>query len=259
MTSTDRSTPARRGVVAAVRRRLTREETVSAVVAVGVVLVARFALGLLALIGSAIGFSATSFPSGFLATPVGQFLGSFVLYPFPFYLAAAIVLIFVSPLATDAPLAAVLRSGAIAGAIGTAALAVVGIAPGVLLSISGNTWANLALYLTTIPLSNGIVDTALLLVGCVLSWLWARRERDRLGADPGEYVPRPRRSRDVVDEPAVLDVVDEGPAVVTGDPDSPTATTEPRGGRAASGRPRRPEVDGGDPTDQSRFAPPEGL
>jgi len=137
------------------------------------------------MVGAAVGFSVTAFPSGFAATPVGQFLGSFVFYPFPFYVVAFVVLLVVRPLETAAPLATVLRRALVAGAAGTLALAVVGVVPGVLLSQSGGTWANLVLYVTTIPLAAGVVDTALLVVGAVVAWLWARREGDDpAGAQP---------------------------------------------------------------------------
>ncbi|NII51212.1 hypothetical protein [Frigoribacterium endophyticum] len=174
-----------RAAVVSLRGTSGRDRLVAAATAVGVVLLARFALGLLAMVGAAVGFSVTAFPSGFAATPVGQFLGSFVFYPFPFYVVAFVVLLVVRPLETAAPLATVLRRALVAGAAGTLALAVVGVVPGVLLSRSGGTWANLVLYVTTIPLAAGVVDTALLVVGAVLAWLWARREGDDpAGADP---------------------------------------------------------------------------
>ena len=174
-----------RAAVVSLRGISGRDRLVAAATAVGVVLLARFALGLLAMVGAAVGFSVTAFPSGFAATPVGQFLGSFVFYPFPFYVVAFVVLLVVRPLETAAPLATVLRRALVAGAAGTLALAVVGVVPGVLLSQSGGTWANLVLYVTTIPLAAGVVDTALLVVGAVVAWLWARREGDDpAGAQP---------------------------------------------------------------------------
>jgi len=174
-----------RAAVVSLRGTSGRDRLVAAATAVGVVLLARFALGLLAMVGAAVGFSVTAFPSGFAATPVGQFLGSFVFYPFPFYVVAFVVLLVVRPLETAAPLATVLRRALVAGAAGTLALVVVGVVPGVLLSQSGGTWANLVLYVTTIPLAAGVVDTALLVVGAVVAWLWARREGDDpTGADP---------------------------------------------------------------------------
>jgi hypothetical protein len=174
-----------RAAVVSLRGTSGRDRLVAAATAVGVVLLARFALGLLAMVGAAIGFSVTAFPSGFAATPVGQFLGGFVFYPFPFYVVAFLVLLVGRPLETAAPLATILRRALVAGAWGTLALAVVGVVPGVLLSQSGGTWANLVLYVTTIPLAAGVVDTALLVVGAVVAWLWARREGDdAVGAEP---------------------------------------------------------------------------
>jgi hypothetical protein len=164
------------------------QRLVAAATALGVVLVARFALGLVALVGSALGYSVTPWPSDFTATPVGQFLGSFVLYPFPFYVVALGVLLLVRPVEADLSLPRALRHGLVAGAAGTVALAVVGVVPGVAASLSGGTWVNLALYLTTIPLSAGIVDTALLLVGVVLAWHAARTSAGHAESSAGDPV-----------------------------------------------------------------------
>jgi len=163
---------ARRGPIAPWRERVLATST-----ALVVLLVVQFVLGLTALVGTAITTTATPFPSGFVATPVGQFLGAFLLYPWPFYVTAALVLLVVRPVSAAQPLPVVLVRGALAGAVGTVALALVGIVPGVLLSLEGGTWANLALYLTSIPLSRGIGLTAVLLVGCVLARLWLHEPR----------------------------------------------------------------------------------
>ena len=88
-----------------------RSRLLAAATALGVVLVARFALGLAALVGSALGYSVTPWPSDFTATPVGQFLGSFVLYPFPFYLVAFVVLLLVRPVDAGLSLPRALRHG----------------------------------------------------------------------------------------------------------------------------------------------------
>jgi hypothetical protein len=220
-----------RAVVVSARGAGGREAVLAAATALGVLLVVRFALGLLALVGSAIGYSVTAFPSGFVATPVGQFLGGFVFYPFPFYVAAFATLVVARPIRARDDLGAVLRSTLVAGAVGTAALAVVGIVPGVTLSIDGGTWANLALYLTTIPLSAGVVDTAVLALGGVLAWWWLRA---------GDSTPASGRDRSATDEPAGDDepaggdqpgpVGDSGAAA--GPPTSPLA----RDGRAAGTR-----------------------
>lgn len=220
-----------------------------------VVLVARFALGLVALVGSAVGFSVTAFPSGFVATPVGQFLGSFAFYPFPFYVASLVVLVAVRPLTPRSDLRTVVRHATVAGVVGTFALAVVGIVPGIALSISGGTWVNLALYLTTIPLSAGIVDTALLVAGAVLARLW-------LGGGDGDEVwsvaPEARADDATVDDATDVD-----------DDTAPPAVDDPRPARVvpAAGRgparpvepPERPVVPAHPapaPDDWSRFAPP---
>jgi hypothetical protein len=219
-----------------------RARLLSAASAVGVVLLARFVLGLLAMVGSAVGFSVTAFPSGFTATPVGQFLGGFAFYPFPFYVVAFLVLLLVRPIEAATPLDRVLRHAVVAGAAGTLALAVVGIVPGVLLSRSGNTWANLVLYVTTIPLAAGVIDTALLVVGCVLAWLWAHHDgapATPAGAATGETA--------VTAPPAGGDVAGEQPASPSGaeTPSArhpePAASAEP----APSSGPVRPVLQSG--------------
>jgi hypothetical protein len=235
-----------------------RERLLVAGTALVVVLVARFALGLVALVGSAVGFSVTAFPSGFVATPVGQFLGSFVLYPFPFYAASFVVLAAVRPLTPRSDLRTVVRHAVVAGGVGTVALAVVGIVPGIVLSIDGGTWVNLALYLTTIPLSAGIVDTALLVAGAVLARLW-------LGGGDGDEVwtvePTPRVAEaeadddatdvdDVTAPPAVGgDRLTRVPTVVAAGPSAPVVPRE---------RPVVPAHPAPAPDDWSRFAPPAG-
>ncbi|WP_223269563.1 hypothetical protein [Frigoribacterium sp. ACAM 257] len=244
-----------------------RQRLLAAATALGVLLVARFALGLAALVGSALGFSVTPWPSDFTSTPVGQFLGSFVLYPFPFYLVAFVVLLLVRPVDPALSLPRVLRHGLVAGAAGTVALAVVGIVPGVAASLSGGTWVNLALYLTTIPFAAGVVDTALLLVGVVLAWHAARSATPAVGsaaddavadeslvdagaiaeeapAGLGDAVPQPAHEP----APARHDVTSEdGPAgsarpAAVPPPARATRPTPPRGTSAAD--------------DWSRFAPP---
>ena len=262
-----RSLPA---AVHGLRTPVGRARLLAAATALGVVLVARFALGLVAMAGAALGYSVTPWPSDFTATPVGQFLGSFVLYPFPFYVVAFVVLLLVRPVDPDLPLAPVLRRGVVAGASGTVALAVVGIVPGVAASLSGGTWVNLALYLTTIPLSAGIVDTALLLVGVVVAWHAARSAPgvadaaadpvapgdeaagpapiadpdEEAVADPRGQVADPAREPAPVERTSALDASPEAtapvPAVL---PVAPTTRpAPPRGDSAAD--------------DWSRFAPP---
>ena len=229
-----------------------RSRLLSAATALGVVLVARFALGLAALVGSALGYSVTPWPSDFTATPVGQFLGSFVLYPFPFYLVAFVVLLLVRPVDAGLSLPRALRHGLVAGAAGTVALALVGIVPGVAASLSGGTWVNLALYLTTIPFTAGVVDTALLLVGVVLAW-HASRAATLLG-DPVDVESRGDEgaAADPVEPghaPVEVTTVEEVPADTSGrvqdsarEPTPATRPTPPRSSSAAD--------------DWSRFAPP---
>jgi len=229
-----------------------RSRLLAAATALGVVLVARFALGLAALVGSALGYSVTPWPSDFTATPVGQFLGSFVLYPFPFYLVAFVVLLLVRPVDAGLSLPRALRHGLVAGAAGTVALALVGIVPGVAASLSGGTWVNLALYLTTIPFAAGVVDTALLLVGVVLAWHASRAAT--IPGDPvdvesgGDEMPA---ADQVEPHPAPVEVptVEEAPAGPRGrvhdtarEPAPATRPTPPRSASAAD--------------DWSRFAPP---
>ncbi|KQM24112.1 MULTISPECIES: hypothetical protein [unclassified Frigoribacterium] len=235
-----------------------RERLLVAATALVVVLVARFALGLVALVGSAVGFSVTAFPSGFVATPVGQFLGSFVLYPFPFYVASFVVLATIRPLTPRSDLRTVVRHAVVAGGAGTLALAVVGIVPGIVLSIDGGTWVNLALYLTTIPLSAGIVDTALLVAGAVLARLW-------LGGGHGDEVwavePTPRVAEAGEGDDAGDVEDDVAPPAVRGDRSTRLPTTVAAAPSAPVVPPERPVVPSHPapaPDDWSRFAPPAG-
>ncbi|MBF4579806.1 hypothetical protein [Frigoribacterium sp. VKM Ac-2530] len=198
-----------------------RARLLAAATALGVVLVARFALGLAALVGSALGYSVTPWPSDFTATPVGQFLGSFVLYPFPFYLVAFVVLLLVRPIDPGLSLPRALRHGLLAGTAGTVALALVGIVPGVAASLSGGTWVNLALYLTTIPFAAGVVDTALLLVGVVLAW-----HASRTGAAAGETVAGP-------DGDAIAEEAPAGPSAAAPHPAREPAPAQPEAGDVA--------------------------
>ena len=233
-----------------------RERVLAAGTALVVVLVARFALGLVALVGSAVGFSVTAFPSGFVATPVGQFLGSFAFYPFPFYVASFVVLVAVRPLTPRSDLRTVVRHAAFAGGVGTVALAVVGIVPGIVLSISGGTWVNLALYLTTIPLSAGIVDTALLVAGAVLARLWT-------GGGDGDEVwavePVARVDEGEADAAATVLDHDVAPPVVDDDRFTRVPTVRAAGPSTPVVPPERPVVPAHPapaPDDWSRFAPP---
>jgi hypothetical protein len=235
-----------------------RRRLLAAATALGVLLVARFALGLVALVGSALGYSVTPWPSDFTATPVGQFLGSFVLYPFPFYLVAFVVLLLVRPVDPDLSLPRVLRHGLVAGGAGTVALAVIGVVPGVAASLSGGTWVNLALYLTTIPLAAGIVDTALLLVGVVVAWHASRTRPLADGsaeAAAGPLVTGADRT--------VADVTVEGTSA-RGATDEPTHDGDPAGSElppavlpaASATRPTPPRGASAAADDWSRFAPP---
>lgn len=252
--ATDRSSrraavSVRRAVAAlrGLRTEAGRADLLTAATALGVVLVARFALGLVALAGSALGYTVTPWPSDFTATPVGQFLGGFVLYPFPFYVVAFVVLLLVRPVDPRAALPVVLRGGIVAGAAGTVALAVVGIVPGTAASLSGGTWVNLALYVTTIPLAAGIVDTALLLVGVVLAWHVSRAavpEADTEAGLPAEAVASTPPADPAIDVP-VQHGTEEAAAAPHEEATRPLPETAPV-------LPRRPAAS----DDWSRFAPP---
>ena len=224
-----------------------RDRALVASTALVVLLVVQFASGLAALVGTAITVTATPFPSGFVATPVGQFLGTFVLYPWPFYLVAAVVLLVVRPVSAAQPLSVVLVRGTLAGALGTVALALVGIVPGVLLSLEGGTWANLALYLTSIPLSRGIGLTAVLLVGCVLARLWLD-EPHGAAAEVAAVVQDDERVAAVPSAP-----VGQDDGLAAADPERLRTTLDASVGPALPTPRPAPH-----PDDHSRFAPPEG-
>ena len=241
-----------------------RDRALFAATALVVLLVVQFALGLTSLLSAVVTFTAVPFPSGFPATPVGQFLGTFLLYPWPFYVASAVVLVLVRPASSGQELPVVLVRGALAGAVGTAALVVVGAVPGTLLSLEGGTWANLALYLTSIPLSRGLGLTAVLLVGCVLAWLWLREPGASAegGSASTAHVEADEAAPSAVDgtdaswpEADGQEAAVRSSATGAGARRAPERTVAPAASPTPTPVPRRAPRP--DPGDHSRYAPPE--
>jgi hypothetical protein len=237
-----------------------REGVLSAAVAVGVLLVVKFAVSLLQLLGNAIAYDPSLYANGFLASPVGLFLGSFVLYPFFFYLVAFAVLAFATPILRRTPLAVVLGRALAAGAAGTIALALAGIVTGVVIAGSTKNAVAIPLYVVFIPLSTGVQLTAILVAGAAVARVWLRRV--------GPLGPQEARR----DEPSVA-LSPEPPAAPPspvsassdGSPGTPAASAAPR----PESPPRAPAPPpfvaptpvprarhSADDGDHSRFAPP---
>ncbi|ARC56474.1 hypothetical protein AS850_05225 [Frondihabitans sp. 762G35] len=239
-----------------------RESVLAAAVAVGVLLVVKFAVSLVQLLGNAIAYDPSLYANGFLASPVGLFLGSLVLYPFFFYLVAFAVLAFATPILRRTPLAVVLGRALVAGAAGTIALALAGIVTGVAMAASTRNAVAIPLYVVFIPLSTGVQLTAILVAGAAVARVWLRRV--------GPLGPQEPRSTE-----ASVEASPEHPAAPPSHPSAPTDSLAGSPGAAAEAGPVStprppappafvaptpvPQVGrSADEGDHSRFAPPAG-
>lgn len=149
----------------------TAETVVAAAVAVGVLIVVRFLVAFVDLIGNAVQYQPSYYASGFEESPIGLFLGAVVLDPLPFYIAVFLAATFVYPFARPARLPLVLVRAVAAGGCGTVVLAVVGLAT----SLPEGTASTVVLDSVFVPLSSGLELTAVLGGGAVLAWLWGGR------------------------------------------------------------------------------------
>jgi hypothetical protein len=201
-----------------------RQTLLAAAIAVGALLVVKFVVAFVQLLGNAIDYSPTAYSSGFLASPIGLFLGSLVLYPFFFYLAAFLALTLVFPVVKESPLSTILGRGVAAGAVGTIVLAVVGIVTGVVQSASTGDWVLLVLYVVFIPLATGVQLTAILVGGTVLAWLWTGRQpSNEVGnQDPGARPASASRDESASGQAAAP----VGPSTPPAAPRPPVAPTE---------------------------------
>ncbi|GAA4266815.1 hypothetical protein [Frondihabitans peucedani] len=182
-------------------RRPGLDTVVTAAVAVGCLIVVRFAVAFVQLLGNAVAYDPSFYSNGFLRSPIGLFLGSLVLYPFPFYLAAFALLALVLPILREASLPTVVRRALLAGTGATVVLMLVGIVTGVSRSVSSGDAVDIALWVVFIPIAAGVQLTAVLVGGAVVAWLWLLRVPVEPGegaqdatAAPREDAPAPTRA-----------------------------------------------------------------
>ncbi|BDZ50026.1 hypothetical protein GCM10025867_22670 [Frondihabitans sucicola] len=149
---------------------------VTAAIAVGGLIVVKFAVAFVQLLGNAIDYDPAFYSNGFLSSPIGLFVGSLVLYPFPFYLAAFVALALVFPILRQSPLSTILGRAALAGAAATVVLALVGIVTGTANAMSSGDGVVILLWVVFIPLAAGVQLTAVLVAGSVVAWLWLGRQ-----------------------------------------------------------------------------------
>ncbi|MGA1811965.1 hypothetical protein VH571_06215 [Frondihabitans sp. 4ASC-45] len=142
-----------------------------AAVAVGVLIVVRFVVALIQLLGNAVAYDPSAYGTGFLAAPVGLFLRGVVLDPLPFYVVALLALAVVFRVTATVSLLLALARAVAAGAAGAAAL-VVG---GLIASVPSGDVAAIVVGTVFAPLALGVQLTAVLAGGVTLSWLWATR------------------------------------------------------------------------------------
>ncbi|KQQ26534.1 hypothetical protein ASF54_10965 [Frondihabitans sp. Leaf304] len=143
----------------------------AAAVAVGVLIVVRFVVALIQLLGNAVAYDPSAYATGFLAAPVGLFLRAVVLDPLPFYVIALLALAVVFRVTATVSLLLALARAVAAGAAGAAALVVVGL----IAAVPSGDVAAIVVGTVFAPLALGVQLTAVLAGGVTLSWLWAMR------------------------------------------------------------------------------------
>lgn len=242
-----------------------RESVLTAAIAVGALIVVKFAVALVQLLGNAVAFDPASYSSGFDRSPIGLFLGAVVTFPFPFYLGAFAALVLGFPILRRSPLSVILGRAVAAGTVGTILLAVAGLAFGVGPAVRSGGWVDLLLDVLFVPLSSGITLTAVLVASSVAGWLWLGREEPLLRAQDATSA-----AGATAPVAAVADAPTEPSgrvpeAVVPASVPSPVEAVEavetaaPRAGSARTARARSGSgADGArsDEADWSRYAPP---
>lgn len=219
------------------------------------VLAVQFLLGLVAMAQAALTALAVPWPVDPASTPVGAFLTTTLLAPAPFVVAAGAVLVLL-PSGSATPLPTWLLRGLAAGAAGTVALAVVGAVRGLTSPFAAASPTFALLSATTVPLTEGIRLTCVLLVSCTLVALVAAPgRRDVATPDGGSGAAR-------ADVPEVDDADasprERGPVSETARwaarPSAPAAPgpTAPAPAAPAPAAPAPPA-----PRDHSPFLPPE--
>lgn len=237
------------GRASAPTRRLvrpTRDTLSTAAIAVGCLLVTKFAVAFVLLLGNAVNYDPSFYSNGFLESPIGLFLGSLVLYPFPFYLAAFAALALVFPILAESSLSTVLRRALLAGAGATVILALVGIVTGVTKAVAADDPVQLLLWVVFIPVAAGVQLSAVLVGGAAIAWLWVSRQE--VSGDPDAETSESAETTSGAGVGSTSEAVDPEPAGV-GRPGSQDGT------RSDPPAPDDPEPRAAPPI--SIYAPPE--
>lgn len=152
------------------------QNTTGALIAVVSVVVVQFLSGLVGLIGAS--FVVNPFAtSGLGGSLVGGFVHGVFTAPLPFHVGAFLALAFLVPVARRSPLPVILLRAVLAGAAGTVALALVGVATGAFAAARGAGAARLVTSIVTAPLQSGLPLTLMLVATTTAAWLWLGRPR----------------------------------------------------------------------------------
>ncbi|WIB27434.1 hypothetical protein [Curtobacterium sp. MCSS17_015] len=155
--------------------------TTGAALTVVSVVVVEFVAGLVGLIGTSTIVGPFRNHGG--TSLVEAFVQNVFVARFPFHLAAFLVLAFLVPVVPRAPLPVVLLRTVLAGAGGTLALALVGVATGAYEAVRQGTLGQgigrLLVDVVTTPVQIGLPLTLMLLGSSTVAWLWLGRARSR--------------------------------------------------------------------------------
>ncbi|WIB01138.1 hypothetical protein [Curtobacterium sp. MCBA15_012] len=155
--------------------------TTSALIAVVSIVLVEFVSGLASLVGTTLVVHPFG-NAGTGASLLGSFVTGVFTAPLPYYLVTFLALAFLTPIARRSPLPTVLVRALLAGAAGTVALVLVGMATALVdLGRPGAGGRTVAAVVTG-PLANGVPFTLMLLGTATVAWLWTGRPG---GARPG--------------------------------------------------------------------------
>ncbi len=147
--------------------------------------VVEFVSGLIGLLGTALVVSPFA-RYGAGDSLIAGFTHGVFLAPLPFHVGAFLALAFLVPVARRSPLPVILLRAVLAGAAGTIALALVGVATGAFGAVRGSGAARLVTSIVTVPLQSGLPLTLMLVATTTAAWLWLGR---RGAVRAGRWVP----------------------------------------------------------------------
>ncbi|MEK6309405.1 MAG: hypothetical protein V4755_01730 [Curtobacterium sp.] len=202
------------------------------------VVVVEFVSGLIGLLGTALVVSPFA-RYGADDSLIAGFTHGVFFAPLPFHVGAFLALAFLVPVARRSPLPVILLRAVLAGAAGTIALALVGVATGAFGAVRGSGAARLVTSIVTVPLQSGLPLTLMLVATTTAAWLWLGRPRGG--------------TRRPLGAPGTLRQPDAVPAATVqgaGGPQQPANPYAPAGGQQQP--PYAP------PTGQPPYAPPAG-